>query len=311
MEMEYTGYWLFICNPKQWAIDDFLDQKTEISTWKITNWQKDYIKIGDKAIIRVGIDKRNKKELNGKNRLESGIYALVEIIGKPEYKTDIKDDFWIEEGKSSEFAWRAKIRYLESFISSPIEIKDLKGISDFDENSPLIKGRQASSWPISKNEFKSLLTLSGKAKAEIEEIERAELYSIDEIERIIKKYQNLTPRKKEIISTKIERGEISQAIKKIYNYECLICKELNQNPIGFKKKNGIPYIETHHFFPVSNLQKGSLGIGNLMTVCANHHRQLHYGNVEILASNDNVFELKIDNKNLTIKKKQLTKPKLH
>ena len=48
-----------------------------------------------------------------------------------------------------------------------------------------------------------------------------------------------------------------------------------------------------------------------MTVCANHHRQLHYGNVEILASNDKVFELNVDNKKLTIRKKQLIKPKLH
>jgi predicted HNH restriction endonuclease len=309
--MEYTGYWMFICNPKQWAIDDFLDQKTEISTWKITSYQKDHIKIGDKAIIRVGKDKRTIKELNGKQRLESGIYAFVEIIGESEYKTDIKDDFWIEEGKSSEYAWRAKIRYVENLISSPIEIKNLKENSDFNENSPIIKGRQASSWPIDKKEYESLLTLSGKAIAELDEIKETELYSIDEIERIIKKYQNLTPRKKEIISTKIERGEISQVVKKIYNYECLICKALDQNPIGFTKKNGIPYIETHHFFPVSNLQSGSLGIGNLMTVCANHHRQLHYGNVEILKSNDKVFELNIDNKKLTVKKKQLTKPKLH
>ena len=82
----------------------------------------------------------------------------------------------------------------------------MKGNSDFDENSPIIKGRQASSWPIDKNEYESLLSLSGKAKAELEEIKETELYSIDEIERIIKKYQNLTPRKKEIISTKIERG---------------------------------------------------------------------------------------------------------
>lgn len=161
--MEYTGYWMFICNPKSWAIDDFLDQKTDISTWKITSYQKEHIKIGDKAVIRVGKDNRTKKELNGKHKLKSGIFAFVEIIGKPKYKTDIEDDYWINQDKPTEKAWRAKIRYTENLISCPIEIETLKNNPDFDTNSPIIKGRQASSWPISENEFKNLSVLSGKS----------------------------------------------------------------------------------------------------------------------------------------------------
>ena len=33
--------------------------------------------------------------------------------------------------------------------------------------------------------------------------------------------------------------------------------------------------------PVSAGQKGSLAAANIMTLCANHHRQMHYGFVDI------------------------------
>ena len=49
------------------------------------------------------------------------------------------------------------------------------------------------------------------------------------------------------------------------------------NPVGFQKRNGVPYVEAHHVMPVSRMQVGSLAASNIMTVCTNHHRQLHYG----------------------------------
>ena len=70
-------------------------------------------------------------------------------------------------------------------------------------------------------------------------------------------------------------------------HRCQLCAAVGLNPIGFLKASGDPYVEAHHVMPVSHMQVGSLSLSNIMTVCPNHHRQLHYGGgvaVEIGAS---------------------------
>ena len=106
--------------------------------------------------------------------------------------------------------------------------------------------------------------------------------------------QSLIPQVKEIISRRIERGTISSIIKEKYKYKCKVCEVLDQNPYSFKKKNGDPYIETHHIIPVANLEKGSLGISNLITVCANHHRQFHYGDIKIIENTNERLVITVD-----------------
>ncbi len=111
-----------------------------------------------------------------------------------------------------------------------------------------------------------------------------------------------TPEQKLRISKQIERGVIANKIKAINGFQCQICKELKMNPLSFKKNNGEYYVETHHVIDVSKLQKGSLGVLNLITVCANHHRQIHYRNVELLSNNSSFFEFKIDEISVKIRK---------
>ena len=45
------------------------------------------------------------------------------------------------------------------------------------------------------------------------------------------------------------------------------------------KPDGVPYVEAHHVVPVSRGSAGLLDPANIITVCANHHRELHYGGV--------------------------------
>lgn len=61
-------------------------------------------------------------------------------------------------------------------------------------------------------------------------------------------------------------------------------------------------METHHVEPVSTLKKNVLGIANLVTVCANHHRQMHYGKSELINETEKEFEFRIDNKQLIVNK---------
>lgn len=108
-----------------------------------------------------------------------------------------------------------------------------------------------------------------------------------------------TPKEKLKIGQEIERGPIGSAVKKLNGYRCQICVELGLEPHAFKKKDGTPYIEAHHVMPVSERQVGSLSASNVMTLCANHHRQLHYGDVsvEIL---ETTFEIRLEEKAISI-----------
>lgn len=110
---------------------------------------------------------------------------------------------------------------------------------------------------------------------------------------IEKEMENQTPQRKEVTSTKIERGPYGEKAKKINNYQCQLCEAMGMDPISFMSTKGVPYVEAHHVVPVSQGEAGSLAFANIMTLCANHHRQMHYSDVEV-TSNDSHFFVKID-----------------
>ncbi len=126
----------------------------------------------------------------------------------------------------------------------------------------------------------------------------------DEIANIAKlerKALRETPKEKLKISRSIERGPIGQAVKKANGYKCQICEALGKEPHSFLKTNGVPYVEAHHVTPVSEMQIGSLAASNIMTVCANHHRQLHYGDVSVEIC-DKTFEITIDDHPISVER---------
>jgi predicted HNH restriction endonuclease len=95
------------------------------------------------------------------------------------------------------------------------------------------------------------------------------------------KYLTASVETKERVSRSIERGPIGALVKKANGFKCQLCEALGRNPIGFKKKNGEPYVEAHHVMPVYKKQVGSLAASNILTLCPNHHREVHFGCIEI------------------------------
>jgi 5-methylcytosine-specific restriction protein A len=138
---------------------------------------------------------------------------------------------------------------------------------------------------------------------ELIEIDSAD--SVSEIQALEKRMKKAIPEVKERVSQYIERGTIAQKVKKLTNFKCLICEALGKSVHGFKKPNGDYYVEAHHVMPVSKLKQGSLSITNLITVCANHHRQLHYGNSLISVNDADRFVFEIDGKKIEVAKIKL------
>jgi hypothetical protein len=113
------------------------------------------------------------------------------------------------------------------------------------------------------------------------------------------KYKNASPEVKERVSKYIERGSVGSLVKKVNGFKCQVCDALGIHPFGFKKKNGEHYVEAHHVMPVSSREVGSLAASNVMTVCPNHHRQLHYGGIDV-AIQKATFDFEINQVSLKI-----------
>ena len=93
--VEITGFWTFFCNPAKWQIDECFLAGEEIGSFKVTSWQEPYFEPGQFGIIRVGQDRRSKKLLGHKKKLEPGVYAIVEILSKPVPGQKGTDQYWL------------------------------------------------------------------------------------------------------------------------------------------------------------------------------------------------------------------------
>ncbi len=303
MKIQSTGYWTFICNPAKWEIDKFLETNIEYDTYQISDWQKDFFHIGQLGVIRVGIDKRSVKILNRRKKLFPGIYAIVQVLSEPDYRGEKPDKFWVNWSEKELDKPVVRIRYLKNLLNSPLLLKDIKNDAQIQSDKYLLNGFQASSIPLKKETFERIIELVGNSDQIFENVESENTFSVSEIAKLEQKYKDASPQVKEVLSKRIERGNISKELKKINNYKCQVCETLGLNPLTFQKTNKEYYVETHHVIPVSKLEEGSLAFGNLITICANHHRQMHYGNVELIENTNQCLRFRIDNKEITIQKK--------
>ncbi|HNB51735.1 MAG TPA: HNH endonuclease [Anaerolineales bacterium] len=303
---EFTGYWTFFCNPARWEIDRFLETNNKTDTYQVTEWQKDWFFPGQLGVIRVGTDRRTEKQLGGRDRLEAGIYGIVEIKSTPQKRADKPDKYWLDWSSKELGKPVVEIYYLENLLDRPILLSHLQ--SDEQINDPyLLHGFQASSMPLTKRSFERVMEITQKSTKIIESIdETLEPNTLENIRLLEQKYANAVPEVKETISQRIERGSLANKIKALNGYRCQICEALGHPPLSFRKKNGEFYIESHHVIPISARQMGSLSLLNLITVCANHHRQIHFGDFELIEQTETAFTFSIDGNQVSIIKTVLT-----
>ncbi|MFX0546118.1 EVE domain-containing protein [Roseovarius sp. S1116L3] len=294
---EEEAFWVLVCNPQKWAIDEFLARGIEVDSWGVRRSDRDKFKPGQLAIIRVGQDRRSKSERDGRPQLEPGIYAICQVLTDPYEATGASDEFW-SPGKEREAGWpTVSIRYLKTFLDSPLRIESLQekapGVSKL-----LLEGFQGSTFPISGDDFRAVAAFLGMRVDDLPKPQVAPDLA-QALQIIEDKYQDAAPEVKQRQSQYIERGPVGAKVKKLNGFKCQICEALGWGPIAFRKPSGEPYVEAHHVMPVSKLEKGSLHAANIMTVCANHHRQLHYGGIDV-SIGDEKFGLEIEGHQISI-----------
>lgn len=291
-------YWVFVCNPKKWAIDRFLQSRIDLGTWGVRPSDADRFAPGQLGIVRVGVDRRTEAERGGRPPLEPGIYAICEVESAMFPGTGEADAFWAAD-EAPKPGWpTVRIRYLKTFLTEPLTIVRLRNVAP--ELSPLLlNGLQASSFPIAPADFRKAAELLGASVDQLPAPDGPPPSTARAVAAMEKRYLQASPEVKERMSRFIERGPVGAWAKAATGHKCQLCAALGMQSIGFRKRDGEPYVEAHHVMPVSHGEVGSLALSNIMTVCANHHRQLHYGNVTV-AIGDRQFEIDIDERHVTI-----------
>jgi predicted RNA-binding protein with PUA-like domain len=230
-------YWVFVCNPKRWAIDRFLERGIERDTWGVRKHDRHRFAPGQLAIVRVGVDRRSAKQRKGKPPLASGIYALCEIESEAFPSTGAADEYWSPNEKPQFGKPTVRIRYLRSYPTAPLTIERLR--AEYPKLSKLLlNGFQGSSFPISADDFHAVMELLGEDAETLPDIASTAIDVGKTLTELEKKYRTASPEVKEGISRRLERGPIGELVKKANSYKCQLCMALGQNPIGFAKKKG-------------------------------------------------------------------------
>ena len=93
--------------------------------------------------------------------------------------------------------------------------------------------------------------------------------NIDEQNFLLDLSDKVLPEEKKVIVTLVKRNiKLAGKLKLLYQGKCQICN------FTFEKKNGENYSEIHHIIPLG--EKGSDEIKNIIVLCANCHRLIHY-----------------------------------
>ena len=298
-EPESDGpYWVFVCNPAKWAVDRFLASGQERDTWGVRPSDRARFAPGQLGLVRVGVDQRSALTRDGRPALDAGVYALCEVESGAFDGTGASDTYWTAAAARAPGWPTVRIRYLRNWLHNPITIDRLREQSP--DLSPLfLNGFQAASFPISGEDFRRILEVAGETSDNLSAPVPGDL-APDKIAEAEERYRHASPEIKERLSRTIERGNVGALVKRAVGYSCQVCGGLGLPALGFeKKRDGKPYVEAHHVMPVHRREVGSLAASNILVLCATHHRQVHYGRVEV-AIRDNDFEIEIEGLTLTV-----------
>lgn len=283
-------YWTLVCNPRKWAVDRFLEQGLEYDTWGVRPSDAPRMGPGDLCVLRVGVDRRPERERHGRPQLASGIYALCEISSAAFESYGTSRELWAEAHAPTASRPTVLIRYARTFLHAPLTIERLR------ERRPelsklLLEGFQGSTFGITREDFEAIAALLGTREAALlaapADAARADGESAA---APAAPAHTPPPRVVERVVRQIERGPEGDAAKRLGGYRCQLCAALGRDPIGFRSRaTGEPYVEAHHVVPVATLAPGTLGVDNIMTLCATHHRQLHHGEGVDVAIEPDVF----------------------
>ncbi|MGJ9460473.1 HNH endonuclease [Oceanobacillus sp. CF4.6] len=210
----------------------------------------------------MGIDNRTKKQLNDKSKLTTGIYALVEVIGKPKLMSSDKKGYWYEEEDRQKAKYRVPIKYLFNLLEEPISLNNLSQLN-IEYDKYLTEGFQGSSIPLKAKIFNDVTNLLNN------------MQTPQEVTNPIILKEGAT---KTISVNLYERNPLArQTCIEHYGFTCSICEFNFYETYG---EIGEGFIHVHHIVEISQIGKEYEvnPITDLRPVCPNCHAMLHKRN---------------------------------
>lgn len=245
------NYWVFLCNPDKWygsahknniEVNEILYNLTETS-WGVT--AKNFVNAdaGDLGIIKVGVDNRPLSRLPNGKHLESGIYAIVEIVKNNTNEIDIKVIRNLyQEGKT-------------------ISIESAKNIF-------MGFGYQASQ-RIAKNPEEKFDRLYQALDIKDEKVsEKISQEHPSYFEGNKKLFQHFKAER----DSRVSKLAKQQRLQETGELRCDICDFSFLERYG---EIGEGYIEAHHTIPMAAMGERETHIDEIALVCSNCHRMLH------------------------------------
>lgn len=135
----------------------------------------------------------------------------------------------------------------------------------------------------------------------IGDVQNIDADNLEEIKELENKIINAQPAVMDYITVKIERGGIAEMLKELMSNKCLICEKLYHDPYAYIEPHSFPNVEVHHVIPISSKGIGANSLTNLITLCPNHHKKLHNGDVKTEILYDR-FHFHFENRVIEIKK---------
>lgn len=273
-----TGYWIFQANPARWDADAWARSGEGSLLYYISKHDRQLVQGGDLGVIR----------RTASRGAPAAILALVEVVEPPALRPEPDPKYFVDPILGGKPEWRVRLERLVTF-DDPLIVRDLPS----DEPFALLRhGLQWTTTPLPAPAFAYLAGLADFTPIDLAVLRGSRSSSGLKHLQVIA--GGLTPRRRTVLSRRIERGPIGDKVKAARGHRCQICQALGSEPIAFLKGDGAPYAEAHHVILVSTMQAGVLDATNVMVLCPNHHRQAHYGQFEIMAADDTGWTIRLD-----------------
>jgi len=160
---------------------------------------------------------------------------------------------------------------------------------------------------LSDGAYYEILRLANIESSVGDEASQIESFSnpLSTLQNLNSKFRDLSPKERnERLQVYLDRGSsVTKALKIILGSKCQICGWKGFEKRGRKaEKNNECFIEAHHLKQVAYKCQGSLCTDNIILVCPNCHREIHYGKKFNLEVTDTSISISLSNHSAQIPK---------
>jgi hypothetical protein len=121
-----TGYWTFFFKPSDAYVHKALATDPNETRHTIRQRRPEEFANGQLGIIRACSDTRNKGQLNGDKRLQPGVYAIVEVVGRARPMPSDDPQFYPQNSTFLKVEPRVPLRIIRNLVHSPITVEELR-----------------------------------------------------------------------------------------------------------------------------------------------------------------------------------------